>query len=353
MTSLYKTLILLALPLLIFSCGDAKSLTDNYTITTSKKKNAVPNGQEISFSLKAKKSYPIDSIVYTLDTKKLATTTQTSDYKTTAQSTTLGRKTLTATVYTPEGTTTVTDYITILHTKAPKIYGYKIINRYPHKTDAYTQGLEFVGDTLYESTGRYGSSSLRKVDYKTGEVLQQIDLGDAYFAEGLTVFNDKLYQLTWRENIGFIYNLSSLEKTSTFAYSKSKEGWGLCNDGNVIYKSDGTSKIWALDPANLSEQTYIEPTNHKSVSKAFNELEFINGKIYANTYQVASIAIIDPTSGAIEGLIDLTSLPKEVQTGLDPQNQVLNGIAYKANENRLFVTGKDWNTLFEIEIVEK
>lgn len=353
MTSLYKTLILLALPLLIFSCGDAKTLTDNYTITTSKKKNAVTNGQEISFSLKAKKTFPIDSIVYTLDAKKLATTTNASNYKTTVQSTVLGRKTLTATIYTPNGTTTVTDHITILHTKAPKVYGYKIINRYPHKTDAYTQGLEFVGDTLYESTGRYGSSSLRKVDYKTGDVLQQVDLGDAYFAEGLTVFNDKIYQLTWKENLGFTYNLSDLKKTGTFAYSKSKEGWGLCNDGNVIYKSDGTSKIWTLDPTNLSEQTYIEPTNHKSVSKAFNELEFINGKIYANTYQVASIAIIDPTSGAIEGLIDLTSLPKEVQTGLDPQNQVLNGIAYKANEKRLFVTGKDWDTLFEIEIVEK
>lgn len=353
MTSLYKTLILLSLPFLIISCGDTKNLTDNYSIQTSNKKNTVMNGQDISFSLKAKENFPIDSIVYTLDSKKLAATTSATDYKTTIQSTTLGRKTVTATIYTPKGTSLVKDHITILHTKAPKIYGYKIINRYPHKTDAYTQGLEFVGDTLYESTGRYGSSSLRKVDYKTGEVLQQVDLDNAYFAEGLTVFNDKLYQLTWKENTGFIYNLTNLEKADTFAYSKSKEGWGLCNDGTTIYKSDGTSKIWTLDPSNLSEQTYIEPTNHKSISKAFNELEFINGKIYANTYQVASIAIIDPTSGAIEGLIDLTSLPEEVQEGLDPQNQVLNGIAYKANENRLFVTGKDWNTLFEIEVVEK
>ncbi len=353
MTSLYKTLILLGLPLLIFSCGDAKNLTDNYSIKTSNKKNTVVNGQEISFSLKAKKNFPIDSIIYTLDTEKLTTTTNAKDYKTTIQSTTLGRKTLIATIYTPDGTTTVKDHITVLHTKAPKIYGYKIINRYPHKTDAYTQGLEFVGDTLYESTGRYGSSSLRKVDYKTGKVLQQIDLDNAYFAEGLTIFNDKLYQLTWKENIGFIYNLSDFKKTGTFTYSKSKEGWGLCNDGKTIYKSDGSSKIWTLDPNKLTEQTYIEPTNHKSVSKAFNELEYIDGKIYANTYQVASIAIIDPTSGAIEGLIDLTSLPEEVQKGLDPRNQVLNGIAYKANENRLFVTGKDWNTLFEIEIVEK
>ena len=353
MTSLYKPLILLSLSLLFFGCDGTKDLTGNYAIQTSNPKNVVTNGDEISFSLKAKENIAIDSIVYAIEGKKIATTTNAQKYSTKVQTTTLGHKTVTANIYTPKGNTTAKTQISVLNTAPPKIYGYKIVNRYPHKTDAYTQGLEFVGDTLYESAGKYTESKLRKVDFTTGDVLQEVTLANEYFAEGLTVLNDKLYQLTWRENTGFIYNLSDLKKIGTFAYNKSREGWGLCNDGTKIYKSDGSSKIWTLDPNTLAEQSYIEPTNHKSVSKAFNELEFINGKIYANTYQVASIAIIDPITGAIEGLIDLTSLPKEVQDGLDPQNEVLNGIAYKVNEDRLFVTGKHWNTLFEIEIFEK
>ncbi len=353
MTSLYKTLSLLSLSFLIYACGDTESLTNNYSIETSGKKNAVAQGGQISFSLKAKKNYTIDSIIYTVDGKKLPKTTNASEFTTTIQTKTLGHKIVNATIYTPEGSSKASRQITVLHTKAPKIYGYKIINRFPHQTDAYTQGLEFVGDTLYESVGQYGESKLRKIDYKTGDVLKEVTLDNSYFAEGLTVYNDKIYQLTWKENTGFIYNLPDFKKVGTFTYNKSKEGWGLCNDGTNVYKSDGSSKIWTLDINTLAEQSYIEPTNHKSISKAFNELEFIDGKIYANTYQVASIAIMDPTTGAIEGLIDLTSLPKEVQEGLDPQNEVLNGIAYKANEGRLFVTGKHWNTLFEIELVEK
>lgn len=353
MTSFYKTLSLLSLLVFIYACGDTKDLAVNYRLETSNKKNAVQNGSEISFSLKAKKNYGIDSIIYTVDGKEFQKMTNASNFKTTIETEKLGHKNVIATVYTPEGIATAATEITVLHTKPPKIYGYKIINRFPHQTDAYTQGLEFVGDTLYESTGKYGESKLRKVDYQTGAVYKEITLDNSYFAEGLTVFNDKIYQLTWKENTGFIYNLADLKKTGTFVYNKSQEGWGLCNDGTHVYKSDGSSKIWTLDATTLAEQSYIEPTNHKSVSRAFNELEFIDGKIYANTYQVASIAIIDPTTGAIEGLIDLTSLPKEVQTGLDAQNEVLNGIAYKANEGRLFVTGKHWNTLFEIELVEK
>ncbi len=353
MTSLYKTLCLLSLSVLIYSCGDTKNLSGNYTLKTSKAKNAITNGEEISFSITAKKNYDIDSIVYAIDGKRLHKTTAIKDYTTKIQTPTLGRKKVSVTIYFPNESINLKTTISVLNDKAPKIYGYKIVNRFPHKTDSYTQGLEFVGDTLYESAGKYGESKLRKVDYKTGDVLQEVKMDNAYFAEGLTVYNDKIYQLTWKENTGFIYNLSDFEKTGTFTYNKSKEGWGLCNDGTKVYKSDGSTKIWTLDPNTLAEQSYIEPTNHKSVSKAFNELEFIDGKIYANTYQVASIAIIDPTTGAIEGLIDLTSLPKEVQSGLDPQNEVLNGIAYKANEGRLFVTGKHWNTLFEIEIFEK
>lgn len=352
-TPLYNLLTLLVLTSFLVSCGEEDLKSSDFEITTNLKKNAVKNGGEIKLSLKAKKNTTIDSVSYSLEGKTLATTTTLSNFAITPDVNTLGHKTITATVYTSQGAIPITERLIILHTKPPKLYGYKIINRFKHQTDSYTQGLEFVGDELYESAGSYGKSKLRKVDYKTGDVLNEIALDNAYFAEGMTVLNDKIYQLTWKENTGFIYNKDTFEKTGTFAYTKSKEGWGLCNDGKVLYKSDGTSKIWTLDANTLQEQHYIEPTDHTGVKSKFNELEFINGKIYANTYQIASIAIINPSTGAMEGVVDLRPIVKEVQEGLDAANEVLNGIAYKANEDRLFVTGKHWNTLFEIEIVEK
>lgn len=353
MTAYAKHLILVALPLVLIACGDKGSLENNFTIETNATKNSIQNGGEISLSLKAKKNIAIDSVVYTIDGTYLGSNTDTGTLATVLTSKKIGGKKINAKIYTPNGTTTTTQKVNILHTKAPKVYGYKIINRYPHQTDAYTQGLEFVGDTLYESNGSYGASTLRKLDYKTGEVLKEVKLDNSYFAEGMTIIGDNIYQLTWQKNTGFIYNKDTFEKTGTFTYNQSKEGWGLTNDGTVIYKSDGTSKIWTLDPSNLSEQSYIEPTDNTKVTSRLNELEWVNGKIYANNYQVDLISIINPISGAIEGLIDLRKLKEEVQSGLDPDNEVLNGIAYKANEGRLFVTGKHWNTLFEIEIVEK
>lgn len=352
-TNFFFLCILFILSSLLISCGEEKATSNDFEITTSAKKNTVKNGEEILLSLKAKKKITIDSVSYSLEGKTYGATTSLKNYAITPNVKTLGHKKLVATIYTPQESITASGQLIVLHTKAPQIYSYKIINRYPHQIDAYTQGLEFVNDELYESTGQYGESKLRKVDYKTGEVIKEVALDNAYFAEGLTVVNDKIYQLTWRENTGFIYNKDTFEKTGTFAYSKSREGWGLCNDGTKVYKSDGTSKIWTLDIQTLQERDYIEPTDHTGVKSKFNELEYINGKIYANTYQVASIAIIDPTTGAIEGIVDLRPIVKEVQQNLDKDNEVLNGIAYKSNEDRLFVTGKHWNTLFEIKIVKK
>lgn len=349
----YKQLTFIILGTIAISCGGKKNLDSNYTLTTSAEKNSVINGGELSISLKAKKNYVIDSIVYTLDGNRLASTTNATGFKIKLSAPTLGHKTLQAAIYTEDGNAKISEEIVLLNDKAPKVYTYTIVNRFPHQTDAYTQGLEFVGDTLYESNGQYGESTLRKLDYKTGEVLKEVALDNQYFAEGLTVLNGNLYQLTWKEDVGFKYDPTTLELKGTFDYGTSRQGWGLTNDGNTIYKSDGTSKIWKLSPTALKEQSYIEPTDNKKVYQRFNELEYIDGKIYANTYQKPSIAIIDPTTGALEGIIDLSALPSEVQEGLDTQNEVLNGIAYKVNEGRLFVTGKHWNTLFEIEIKEK
>lgn len=241
--------------------------------------------------------------------------------------------------------------IQINNPNKPIIYTYEILNTYPHDMNAYTQGLEFFGDTLYESTGQYGKSSLRKVDLETGEVLHSVSLPQQYFGEGLTLLNNQIFQLTWREGVGFIYDLETLEKIGQFDYTTGSEGWGLCNDGERIYKSDGSEKIWILNPNDLSVISHIQPTTHKGKSSRLNELEWVDGKIYANTYQKDGIAIINPNNGSVEGIIDLRGLKDKVKQ--HAKLDVLNGIAYHPETKRLFVTGKNWNKLFEIEILKK
>ena len=239
----------------------------------------------------------------------------------------------------------------ILNDQTPVLYTYKIINTYPHKINAYTQGLEFNEGYLYESTGKYGKSKLKKVILKTGDSSKEVSLSNKYFAEGLTIINDKIIQLTWRENIGLIYDLNTLELIDDFQYNKSKEGWGLCNNKNKIFKSDGTENIWILDSITFEEIDNFQVYTNKGKVNGLNELEWVNGKIYANRYGFNGVAIINPDNGAVDGVIDLSGLREKVlrHDNLD----VLNGIAYNKVSKTLFVTGKMWNKIFEIEILKK
>ncbi len=348
-----KALAFFALPLLLNSCGNGKDLSKNFNLVTNAEKNTILNGDDIEISLKAKKNIEVDSVAYYLDDNYLGSTPQIASLSHTISAEKLGRKNLKAKVYSEGETAEINSTITVLSSVKPKLWGYEIINTYPHNTNSYTQGLEFKDGVLYESAGEYGKSKLLKVDYKTGEIEKEIELDNKYFAEGLTIIDNKLIQLTWKENVGFIYDLDTFTKTETFTYGESKEGWGLCNDGETIYKSDGSEKIWLLNPENLTEKGYLQIADNKNVRVKFNELEWVNGKIYANTYQLDGISIIDPHSGALEGLIDLRPLKDEVQSGLDKSNEVLNGIAYNKESNTLFVTGKHWNKLFEIRVFEK
>jgi glutaminyl-peptide cyclotransferase len=245
--------------------------------------------------------------------------------------------------------------IEIINNTPPKLMGYRILNTYPHDPKAYTQGLEFVGNTLYEGTGQYKESSLRKVDYTTGEVLQEVNLPDRIFGEGISVLDGKIYQLTWRSGYGFVYDSESFEELKKFPYNNSSEGWGLCNDGNILYKSDGSDRIWLLEPETMKELSYIQPTTHKGTNKQLNELEWVNGKIYANTYQRDGVAVINPKNGAIDAIIDFRGLIDLIEkpANYDKLNHVLNGIAVHPETGNLFVTGKYWNLLFEVEIFEK
>jgi glutamine cyclotransferase len=336
---------------LLISCGDKKDKKkSSFSIEFNGNKQTYTLNDVLRGSIKNAKENEIDSIIYHLNDKRIGKEIG-LDFSFGLTDEKLGSKFVQATIYHDALSEVVSKEIVLLATTKPKLYTYKIINTYPHDINAYTQGLEFHGDTLYESTGQYGKSSLRKTNYKTGEVLQQVDLERNYFGEGLTILNKKVYQLTWKEKVGFIYNLQTLEKTGNFVYGKSIEGWGLCNDSEVLYKSDGTEKIWTLNPDNLTEESYIEIYTNTSRIKSVNELEWVEGKIYANVYQQNAIAIINPKNGSVEGVIDLSSLQTKVKQ--HPSLDVLNGIAYKGEKNKLFVTGKNWNLLFEIEILEK
>ncbi|MCB4809053.1 glutaminyl-peptide cyclotransferase [Tamlana sp. 62-3] len=338
----YLTIIFLSL--VLTSCGSKSNNKKSYfSIETNAKKGNISNNETLKLSISNKKNIKIDSVSYTLDGKIINESTDLNNFK-------LGKQTVEATVYFNSEKQTTTTPITILNSELPKVYTYKIVNEYPHDITSYTQGLEFFNDTLYESTGQYKESKLRKVDYKTGEVIKNINLANEYFGEGLTILNNKVYQLTWQKGTGFVYNVDTFEKLSSFKYGNSKEGWGLCNNDTTLYKSDGSEKIWLLNPETLAEESFIQVYTNKGKIVGINEMEWINGKIYANRYQKDGVAIINPVNGAIEAVIDFSPLKKLVtqHQGLD----VLNGIAYNPKTNTIFVTGKRWDKLFEVEIIE-
>ncbi|MEL7561885.1 MAG: glutaminyl-peptide cyclotransferase [Dehalogenimonas sp.] len=227
---------------------------------------------------------------------------------------------------------------------------YRIVNSYPHDRTAFTQGLVYFNGFLYESTGLNGQSSIRKVELATGKVMQSKTLPQQYFGEGLTMWQDTLIQLTWQSGTGFVYDLETFDLENDFNYVT--EGWGLTNDGNRIIMSDGTANIYFIDPVTLQQMSQVEVKDGTTPVVRLNELEYIEGKIYANVWQTDRIAIIDPVSGRVEGWIDLTGLLTPAQaSGINVD--VLNGIAYDAAEKRLFVTGKFWPLIFEIQLVAR
>lgn len=330
---------------LLFSCGNGNnSKTNNFSIETNAQKGTLTLGEALEASIKNHKNLKINSVLYQLDDKSIDIPFSTSNLS-------LGSHKVTAIINYNDIAESISTNIIVLNNEQPKIYTYKIINEYPHDITSYTQGLEFYNGELYESTGQYGESKLRKVDYKTGKVLKNINLSKEYFGEGLTILNDNIYQLTWQENTGFVYDVNTFEQKSTFKYGKSKEGWGLCNDGNVIYKSDGTENIWILNPETEAEESNIQAYHNRGNVIGLNELEWIDGKIFANRYQLNGVAIINPKNGAVEGVIDFSPLRKLVtqHKGLD----VLNGIAFNPETKTIFITGKRWDKLFEVEITEK
>ncbi len=224
--------------------------------------------------------------------------------------------------------------------------GYQIVNTYPHDENAFTQGLVYYDGDLYEGTGLRSRSSLRRVDLETGQVLQNLDLDNKYFGEGITLFEEQLIQLTWVSQIGFVYERESFEKLQEFTYPT--EGWGLTHDGENLIMSDGSNNLFFLDPETFEEVKRITVSDSGQPVEMLNELEYIKGEIYANVWMSERIVRIDPTTGQVLGWIDLSGLRNPALAG--NRDAVLNGIAYDSEKDRLFVTGKLWPNLFEIAI---
>lgn len=327
--------------LLVFNCDSDKS--GGFKIQINSSSSSIYIGDDISLNITSSNNKVIDSINYFLNNNKISNQIRLNNNK-------VGENFAKADIYSNGKKISLNKKFDIYSNIKPELMTYDIVNEFSHDQNAYTQGLEIYENFLFESTGLNGKSSLRKVNLSNGEIINMINLEYEYFGEGLTVLNDKIYQLTWKNKIGFIYDLE-LNNIGTFNYENSKEGWGLCNDGNYIYKSDGTSKIWRLDPNTLEEVDFIDVMTDKSRIKNINELEYIDGKIYANTYQQNRdvVIVINPSNGIVENVIDFSGLrDKVLQT---PDLDVMNGIAF--NNGKLFVTGKNWDKVFEVKIYSK
>ncbi len=342
----YKTFIGFILVLFVISCKSEYK----FILNAPKK---VQSNQELTISLSEKGNKPIDSVQFSIGNQIVKSNNNSATFNVNGFK--LGKHNITAIVFYENKTKKITKPVYIMADAGPEIFTYKIINTYPHDKSAYTQGLEYHNGFLYEGTGQKGKSSIRKVELETGKILQQKNLDEQYFGEGITILNNKLFQLTWKGGIGFVYDLETFEKEKEFKYTKSREGWGLTNNGEKLIKTDGTERIWFLNPETLIEENYIEAYTNKRKVENLNELEYINGLLYANVWQQNSILIVNPKSGKIEGVANLNSLKELIskEQTLEENDDVLNGIAFDKENNRIFVTGKHWGKLYEIELIKK
>ncbi|MEE4000486.1 glutaminyl-peptide cyclotransferase [Tenacibaculum sp. FZY0031] len=343
----YQLLTLGLTTLLVTSCSETNY---KFKLDTTKKTTL---GKKAAIKFEQLKGEQIDSVQLYVNNKRVNTnetsvTINTADFG-------VGKHAVTALAFYPNKSKKLNNSIEVLAKEAPAVYSYKIVNIYPHDKDAYTQGLEYKNGYLYESTGRKGQSTLRKVELKTGDVLQKVDLDKKYFGEGMTIFNNKIYWLTWQARKGFIYDFETFKQLGSFNYTNSNQGWGLTHNNSELIKTDGTNKVWFLDANTQQEKRSIQVYTNKYPVDNLNEIELINGKIYANKWQQNSIVIINPETGVVEGVANLNGLRDIVakNQALEPQDDVLNGIAYDAENNRLFVTGKHWGKLFEIELIKQ
>lgn len=333
----------------VVSCKDDAAQSEVLGFKLPEQGQTYGLGEEVKVQLDVPAATKISSVNYLLDGKAVGSKNSQEVFSIKTADLSLGYKLITAVVDNGAKKDTLTINIVLKSAVKPAEFSYKVLNVFPHDTTSYTQGLEYHNGKFLESTGEYGESTLRWVDLQSGKALQKISVDKQYFGEGSTLMGDKILMLTWKENIGFVFDAKSLKQLGTFPYQNSREGWGLTTDGQQLLKSDGTNRIWFLNARDYKEERYIDVYDNNGQVDQLNELEYIDGKLYANIYQTDKIAVIDPKNGAVERYLNLAGLLPE-KDKFD-NTDVLNGIAWDAAGKRLFVTGKKWDKLFHIALI--
>jgi glutamine cyclotransferase len=316
-------------------------------------------GKEVLLQVNAPQDYKADSVVYLMDDVRLGAKNDLTAFRLKTDTLPLGVKQLTANVYQGKEATPVTTNIVLLAAKAPEELTYQVEKVFPHDTSCYTEGLLYQEGFLYESGGgrskppqgepAEGQSSLRKVELNTGKVLKKVMVDPTVFAEGISIVDDKIIQLTWTEKIGYVYDKNTFKLLNTFNNNVGQEGWGMCFDGKKLYMDDKTNRIWFLDKNTYRATGYIDVFDDKKAIDSINELEYIDGKLYGNIYQTNDIIVIDPKTGTVLQKIDLANLYRDRA----PNADVLNGIAYDEKTKRIFITGKRWPRLYQVKFMKK
>jgi glutamine cyclotransferase len=343
-------LIMVMLLFAVLSCKEEKSIVISFK--SPEQGQSMNAGTNLHIALEIPEKAVVKSVSYLVDGKLIGTNHDGKSINLETKDLKLGYRLITAIVTHDDQIDTLNTNIVLKSNLKPLVLNYRVVNTFPHDTSAYTEGLSYVDGRLLESTGEKGNSVLKWVDLKSGKTIQQTKLDPQYFGEGSLKIEDKIIMLTWQENIGFIFDAKTFKKLGTFPYQNSREGWGLTFNGKEILRTDGSNRIWLMNAKTYKEEGFIEVYDQNGELSSLNELEFIDGKIYANVYLTNKIVRIDPSSGKVEATIDLSALvPKNYFKTTDAeQNNVLNGIAWDEKGKRLFVGGKKWPKLYQIEL---
>ncbi len=357
----FKGIALLLLPAVIFSfsCDRKSSVSPGnntrkqqeeklISLALVKKEGRYVTGDTISFTLTRPDTLVIDSVAVYLRGQEEGVYPWQEKYSISTDSQNPGKAGVRVKVFYHGKSNSVSKQVEILSDIVPKRYTYKVVNTFPHDVEAYTQGLQYYDGWFYEGTGNYNQSTVRKVRVENGEVIQIRNNASDIFGEGITIYKGRIYQLTYKAQICYVYDLNTFDEVQKY-YFQAREGWGLTTAGDELVMSDGTNILYFLDPEMFTVKRQMEVYNNNGPVLDLNELEYIDGKIFANRYYSDEIAIINPVTGKEEGIIDLKGILSVKDR--KPSTNVLNGIAWDENGRRLFVTGKYWPKLFEIKVV--